>query len=98
GGLVRLPLGQRIRVRGMPLPRDQIYGCFAETVLFGLAGIEESFSLGKLETSALERIRGLALEHRFELEEQHIGGVGPASGGLGPSDAAINAAFLRGEV
>jgi predicted amino acid dehydrogenase len=70
GGVVRAPLGQTLRIDGMNLPPGEIYGCLAETLLMGLAGIGENFSYGALDPMRIRRIRDLALMHGFVLGEE----------------------------
>ncbi len=69
GGVVRAPLGQTLAIEGMNLPPGEVYGCLAETLLMGLAGIGENFSYGPLDPMRVRRIRDLALLHGFALEE-----------------------------
>ena len=69
GGVVRAPLGQTLAIEGMNLPPGEVYGCLAETLLMGLAGIGENFSYGALDPMRVRRIRDLALLHGFALEE-----------------------------
>jgi acetylornithine/succinyldiaminopimelate/putrescine aminotransferase/predicted amino acid dehydrogenase len=69
GGVVRAPLGQTFALSGMNLPPGQVYGCLAETLLMGLAGIGENFSYGALDPMRIRRIRDLALMHGFALDE-----------------------------
>ena len=79
GGVVRAPLGQTLAIEGMNLPPGEVYGCLAETLLMGLAGIGENFSYGALDPLRVRRIRDLALLHGFALEEnpRHSEGTGP---------------------
>jgi acetylornithine/succinyldiaminopimelate/putrescine aminotransferase/predicted amino acid dehydrogenase len=70
GGMVALPLGQRIRVPGMPQGGAEIYGCLAETILTGLADLEESLSLGALRAADVRTARDLARAHGFNLGEK----------------------------
>ncbi len=79
GGVVRAPLGQNLAIEGMNLPPGEVYGCLAETLLMGLAGIGENFSYGALDPLRVRRIRDLALLHGFALEEnpRHNEGTDP---------------------
>lgn len=70
GGIIRPPLGQTLHIGGMPLEPGQIYGCLAETVLLGFAGIGEHFSYGKLTAARVRRVHELARMHGFVIEEQ----------------------------
>jgi hypothetical protein len=69
GGVVRAPLGQPLAISGMNLPPGEVYGCLAETLLMGLAGIGENFSYGALDPMRIRRVRDLALMHGFALDE-----------------------------
>ncbi len=69
GGVVRAPLGQTLDIGGMNLPPGEVYGCLAETLLMGLAGIGENFSYGALDPMRVRRIRDIALMHGFTLDE-----------------------------
>lgn len=77
GGVVRAPLGQTLAIEGMNLPPGEVYGCLAETLLMGLAGIGENFSYGALDPMRIRRIRDLALLHGFALEENPRQSEGP---------------------
>ncbi|HEU5055057.1 MAG TPA: hypothetical protein VFU21_00970, partial [Kofleriaceae bacterium] len=77
GGVVRAPLGQTLAIEGMNLPPGEVYGCLAETLLMGLAGIGENFSYGPLDPMRIRRIRDLALLHGFALEENPRQPTGP---------------------
>ena len=80
GGVVRAPLGQTFALSGMNLPPGQVYGCLAETLLMGLAGIGENFSYGALDPMRIRRIRDLALMHGFALDENpRLRGMSPSS-------------------
>ena len=72
GGVVRAPLGQPLAIGGMNLPPGEVYGCLAETLLMGLAGIGEDFSYGALDPMRIRRIRDLALLHGFTLDENQL--------------------------
>jgi predicted amino acid dehydrogenase len=67
GGIMRLPLGQHLRVDGMQLPRGHVYGCLAETLLMGLAGLDESLSFGTLDAAQIRRAGELARAHGFDV-------------------------------
>jgi acetylornithine/succinyldiaminopimelate/putrescine aminotransferase/predicted amino acid dehydrogenase len=70
GGIVKAPLGQSLEIAGMPLEAGQIYGCLAETVLMGMAGVGEHFSFGKLTAARVRRVHELARMHGFVIEER----------------------------
>lgn len=72
GGIVRLPLDQHLRVDGMNLRQGEVYGCLAETIMLGLAGIGENFSYGMLLAADVRRARALAHMHGFSFEEREV--------------------------
>jgi acetylornithine/succinyldiaminopimelate/putrescine aminotransferase/predicted amino acid dehydrogenase len=72
GGIVRLPLDQHLRVDGMNLRQGEVYGCLAETLMLGLAGIGDNFSYGTLIAADVRRARALAHLHGFTFEEREI--------------------------
>ncbi len=67
GGVVRLPFGEDLGVKGIPLPAGRVFACMAETMLLGLSGIQGDYSYGDLEKTKVARIRELARTHGFEL-------------------------------
>ena len=79
GGMVSLPRGQRLRIHGMPLPGDEIYGCLAETILSGLADLDASLSLGALRAEDVRRAGKLAAAHGFTFGEKAARPARPAS-------------------
>ena len=78
GGVVRAPEQQELQIHGMNLAPGEIYGCLAETVLLGFAGIGENFSFGPLEASKVRRIRELAHMHGFVISENPTHNPGAA--------------------
>ena len=67
GGIVKLPLGEKIQAPAFPLPPGHVFACMAETMLLGLSGFRENLSYGKLEIKNIETIESLAQAHGFEL-------------------------------
>ena len=70
GGMVSLPLDQRLHIRGMPHDAGEIYGCMAETILTGLADLDRSLSLGALRASDVRAAGDLARAHGFGFGEK----------------------------
>ncbi len=70
GGMVSLPLGQRLRIPGMPFDGAEIYGCLGETILMGLAGSKRSLSLGALRAEDVRAAGELARAHGFTFGEK----------------------------
>jgi len=67
GGIVKLPLGEKIQAPAFPLPPGNVFACMAETMLLGLSGFRKNLSYGKLELKNIEMIENLAQQHGFEL-------------------------------
>jgi predicted amino acid dehydrogenase len=70
GGTVHAPFGQALGISAVRLDPGQLYGCLAESLVLGFAGLREHFSYGKLTASRVRRIRELALSHGFALGEK----------------------------
>jgi predicted amino acid dehydrogenase len=70
--VVRAPDQQHLEIHGMNLAPGEIYGCLAETILLGFAGIGENFSYGPLEAAKVRRIRELAHMHGFVITENPL--------------------------
>lgn len=64
-GLARLPKNQAIDHPWLPLLNGDCFACLAETLVLGLSGYKESFSLGALTMENVNLIRKLAREHGF---------------------------------
>ena len=56
----------------MNLRQGEVYGCLAETIMLGLAGIGDNFSYGTLIAADVRRARALAHLHGFTFEEREI--------------------------
>lgn len=67
GGLVALPCNRDFSIGGVALEPGVVYACMAETMLLGLAGIDEHYSYGPIEIDKVHRIAGLASLHGFRL-------------------------------
>ena len=67
GGLVRLPNNPGFFVPGIPLDNGTTFGCMAETMLLGLTGIMEHYSVGQLTQIKIKKIKEIAAIHGFEL-------------------------------
>lgn len=70
GGTVHAPFGQALGISAVRLDPGQLYGCLAESLVLGFAGLREHFSYGKLTAARVRRIRELALSHGFTLGEK----------------------------
>lgn len=72
GGVIKLPFGQECRIGGMPLPRGEIYGCLAETMIMGLEAIHQRYSYGCLSADRVRQITLLARKHGFDIMERSL--------------------------
>lgn len=70
GGMVRAPLGQALDLPGLVQADGELYGCVAEALLLGLAGVRDHGSWGPLSAAQLRRARELARTHGFLIEER----------------------------
>lgn len=66
GGLVRLPLNPGFTVDGIPVPDGHAYACMSETLLLGLHGISENFSIGPISKTQVKKIGEIARIHGFQ--------------------------------
>ncbi|WP_061246431.1 aminotransferase class III-fold pyridoxal phosphate-dependent enzyme [Leptospira interrogans] len=67
GGVVKYPLNPDFEVQGMPLSKGHGFACMSETMLLGLNGITESFSIGKITKQQVKEIASIAKQHNFTL-------------------------------
>jgi predicted amino acid dehydrogenase len=67
GGLVKLPLNPDFMVRGIPLEKGEAFACMSETLLLGLSGIHEDYSIGSIHKNQVNKIMEIANMHGFEL-------------------------------
>ncbi|MGX1125150.1 aminotransferase class III-fold pyridoxal phosphate-dependent enzyme [Pseudomonas sp. HLS-6 TE3448] len=70
GGIVQTPLGDGLasNVRAY-LKQGQLYACMAESVLMGLAGMNQHYSYGDISREQVQQIRALARLHGFGLAQ-----------------------------
>ncbi len=64
-GLARFPDGKGIPARGIPLGKDQVFGCLAETLTLWFSKQYHLTSLGKLKTEKIEALGKIAEELGF---------------------------------
>lgn len=62
GGIVNIP-GIKLKKGSLDLPQDNYYACFSETLLLGLEGYKEHFSIGNPTLDQGEYINNLAQKH-----------------------------------
>ena len=67
GGLVRLPLNPNFVVDGIPVPDGHAYACMSETLLLGLHGMSENYSIGSISKTQVKKITEVARIHGFKL-------------------------------
>ena len=71
GGLARLPAGEKLAIPNFPLPPGQVFGCMAEGILLGAAGIRNDFFSGSMTPEHVERISEIATQHHLLLDASH---------------------------
>jgi acetylornithine/succinyldiaminopimelate/putrescine aminotransferase/predicted amino acid dehydrogenase len=69
GGIAALPHGEDLEIVGFPLPRGQVYGCMAEALLLGFAGVSDSTFTGPLTANHVERVLEISRQHGFALAD-----------------------------
>jgi acetylornithine/succinyldiaminopimelate/putrescine aminotransferase/predicted amino acid dehydrogenase len=67
GGLARLPGGENLHIASFPLPPGQCFGCLAEGILLGLAGIRDHSFTGSVTPAKVQQMARLAQQFGFEL-------------------------------
>lgn len=67
GGVVQLPLTPHFKLPGMPLEKGSSFACMAETMLLGLAGINQNYSIGSINKVQVKNILEIAKMHGFSL-------------------------------
>ncbi|MEI6950394.1 aminotransferase class III-fold pyridoxal phosphate-dependent enzyme [Paraflavisolibacter sp. H34] len=65
GGVVTLPHGEGLPLRGFPLPAGSVYACIAETLLLGLEQYKGAFSFSAITPEQVEVIGAIAQKHKF---------------------------------
>jgi predicted amino acid dehydrogenase len=73
GGLVKLPLNPDFTIGGVPLNKGEAFACMSETVLMGLSGINEDYSIGSIHKNQVNRIMQIAKIHGFQLGRMKTG-------------------------
>jgi acetylornithine/succinyldiaminopimelate/putrescine aminotransferase/predicted amino acid dehydrogenase len=69
GGIAALPYGEDLEFVGFPLPRGQAYGCMAEAMLLGYAGVRDGTFAGNLSREHVLEVTRLAEAHGFSLAD-----------------------------
>jgi len=68
GGVVKLPFGEDLGLKAIPLAPGHVFACMAETMLLGLTGIDRDYSYGDLDKQRVKAIREVARVHGFGLD------------------------------
>ena len=76
GGVVRLPQDPEFAVGGIALPIGHSLACMAETLLMGLEGTQESWSVGAVTVEGVRRAMAAAQRHGFAVAD-----TGPLTSG-----------------
>ncbi len=69
GGTASLPDEQGIPSKGIPLPKDRIYGCLTETLLLALSRQYASASFGKLQVEDVLKLGELSGNYGFKVKK-----------------------------
>jgi predicted amino acid dehydrogenase len=69
GGIVQLPGGEDLEIRGFPLPQGQTYGCMAEGILLGFERIANKKFTGGLTAEKVREVERMARRHGFTLAD-----------------------------
>ena len=69
GGVVRLPLDPTFEIGGISLPPGHSLACMAETLLMGLEGATNHWSVGPVTADGVACIDGAARRHDFQVAE-----------------------------
>ncbi|MDB5101584.1 MAG: aminotransferase class-III [Cyanobacteria bacterium RYN_339] len=67
GGLVAVPGDPEFRIGGIPLPAGHAFACMSETLIMGLRGTREHYSLGPVVPEKVRAAMGWAEGHGFRL-------------------------------
>jgi len=71
GGNVRLP-NPDFKINGFPLKPGNSYACMAETIVLGLCGITESYSVGEITKEQVDNIMNYAKYHGLCLGDYKV--------------------------
>ncbi len=67
GGIASLPGGEDLQIADFPLPPGQAFGCLAEALLLGFAGVSDTTFTGPVTPVKVAHLTALAEEHGFGL-------------------------------
>jgi len=69
GGIVKLPYGEDVGVKAIPLKPGTVFACMAETMLLGLADMGTHYSYGDIQKKQVKKIGEIASIHGFTLAD-----------------------------
>jgi len=69
GGVVKLPYGEDVGVRAIPLKPGTTFACMAETMLMGLNQMGMNYSYGDIQRQQVKKIDEIARIHGFSLAD-----------------------------
>jgi len=72
GGIVQMPLGEELHIKGFPLPVGHTFGCMAEGILLSLESVRDDSFTGLLSAENVSAIEQLANRHGFQLADREI--------------------------
>ncbi len=67
GGIASLPGGEDLQIANFPLAPGQAFGCLAEAMLLGFAGVCDATYTGSVTPAKVARLAELAEQHGFRL-------------------------------
>lgn len=71
GGLAQLPFQQRIPSNTMNIPEGLAFGCLTETIVLGMLGAKNSYSVGDISCNQVNEILGLSKILGFNLADTY---------------------------
>ena len=69
GGIVKLPYGEDVGVKAIPVKPGTVFACMAETMLMGLTHMGVHYSYGDIQKQQVKHIGEIARVHGFTLAD-----------------------------
>ena len=69
GGVVQLPMNEKLPMKGYPLAQGEAFACISETILLGLENRIGNFSYGHLIPSQIQQINVIGNRHGFTFKK-----------------------------
>lgn len=69
---MKLPLNPDFKVKGICLPDGHAFACMSETLLLGLHGISQDYSIGAINKTQVKKIMEIARIHGFTLGSSKV--------------------------